>query len=380
MARYEFNDVRVPIIVQNISGDLRLFGREQHTLIVEGDDPQVEQLGEGQPYVVNCNGDCRITLPNDVDVSVQNVASDAKLTDLGGTVDVQSVGADLILRSVGTARVHSVGCDLRVKWASGDVTVESVGSDATIREVEGSVWVASVGSDLYIRNIGGVCKVDSVGSDLVLNIDFLPDGEYHLNAGSDILCRVQPDTSARFIVPADVELHIDVPAEVAEDGDQQIITMGEGAATVYAVAGDSLQLVSEDEDYMVNLGVQIEEELESRLSTLEERLSQQLEGLDERITSKAQQWASQAEQIAERAQRQAERQAERARRALERRGRRARTMSFTIPGPPHAPQRPARPVEPVSEQERLMILQMVQENKISIEEAERLLTALEGQD
>jgi len=34
--------------------------------------------------------------------------------------------------------------------------------------------------------------------------------------------------------------------------------------------------------------------------------------------------------------------------------------------------------EPVKEEERLMILQMVQEKKITIEEAERLLAALEG--
>jgi len=34
--------------------------------------------------------------------------------------------------------------------------------------------------------------------------------------------------------------------------------------------------------------------------------------------------------------------------------------------------------EPVTEQERLLILQMVQEKKISIEEAERLLSALDS--
>jgi hypothetical protein len=37
-----------------------------------------------------------------------------------------------------------------------------------------------------------------------------------------------------------------------------------------------------------------------------------------------------------------------------------------------------RKSDPVSEQERLMILQMVRDNKISIEEAERLLSALDS--
>jgi hypothetical protein len=44
--------------------------------------------------------------------------------------------------------------------------------------------------------------------------------------------------------------------------------------------------------------------------------------------------------------------------------------------PPGGPS--PRPSEPVTEQERLLILKMVQENKISIEEAERLLAALDS--
>jgi hypothetical protein len=39
---------------------------------------------------------------------------------------------------------------------------------------------------------------------------------------------------------------------------------------------------------------------------------------------------------------------------------------------------PPSPREPVTEQERLMILKMVQDGKITIEEAERLLSALES--
>ena len=48
-------------------------------------------------------------------------------------------------------------------------------------------------------------------------------------------------------------------------------------------------------------------------------------------------------------------------------------MRFTV-----ADSAPSRRADPVSEQERLMILQMVRDNKISIEEAERLLSALDS--
>jgi hypothetical protein len=271
-----------------------------------------------------------------------------------------------------------VGADLRVKWAEGDVKVVAVGADATIREVEGSVRVGRIGADLFLRNIDGSCVVDQVGADLLLSIAFAPGNEYRFRVGSDILCRVGPDANARFIMPSHVAVGLDVEAEVTEDddNDQQIVTLGEGSATIYIDEAVELRLVGEGEDYMLNLGVQIEEELEARMSMLEEKLSQQLEGLDERIRSKTEHWAAQAERLSERAQRQAERTAERLRRRMEhkkekRKGRPGTGHVHWGTPPPHPP------LDPVTEQERLMILKMVQEGKITIEEAERLLAALE---
>jgi hypothetical protein len=51
------------------------------------------------------------------------------------------------------------------------------------------------------------------------------------------------------------------------------------------------------------------------------------------------------------------------------------------PGAPSAPFPPAPPrpaAEPVTDQERLVILKMLQEKKISIQDAEKLLAALDG--
>lgn len=381
MTRIEYEHVTVPVIIQAIGGDLRLRGRDGNWLIVEGDDAHAEQLGEGQPYVVSCGGDARITVPDTVDVSVQNVGNDAKVTDLGGETDIQNVGGDLVVRNTNGVRIKTVSSDLRIKRIEGNVTVETVGSDATIREIGGAVWVSTIGSDLYLRNIDGGCTVENVGSDLVLSIEFSPGKEYRFSAGGDILCRVPPDTDARFILPLDSGVRLDVAAEIIEneDEDQQIVTLGDGSATVYIDNADALRLVGEGEEFMINFGIQIEEELESRLSSLEEKLSSQLEGLDERIQARTEKFASQAEKFAERAQKQAERAAERIRRSMERQTRKRKPGPRRVTMSVHSDEaRKRKDTEPVSEQERLLILQMVQESKISIEEAERLLAALDS--
>ena len=379
MTRIERENVLVPVIIQAIGGDLRLKGRSGDLLVVDGENVSVEQLGEGQPYVVRAGGDARMIVPNTVAVSLQQVGGDAKLTDVDAALDIQRVGGDLTVRNVQDVHIKTVGGDLRVKRASGSVVIDTIGADATIRDVDGAAQVTRVGADLYLRNIGGHCIVETVGSDLVLNLEFMPDREYRFSAGSDILCRVRPDTNATFLLPADAALRLDVEADVDEDdAGQQVVTLGEGGPVIVIGEAESLQLVGEEEDYMADFGAQIEEEVEARLSTLEEQLSRQLEGLDERILAKTQHIATKAEKLAAHAQRQAERAAERALRSVQRRSGRhrepimSRRGGFGVDAPSRAPK------EPITEQERLMILQMVQENKISIEEAERLLAALDS--
>jgi hypothetical protein len=46
--------------------------------------------------------------------------------------------------------------------------------------------------------------------------------------------------------------------------------------------------------------------------------------------------------------------------------------------PPAPPAPPAPPDEVVSEEERMMILRMLEQKKISLDEADKLLSALEG--
>jgi len=391
MARLEKENVTVPVVIQMVAGDLRLRGRAGDRLVIDGDGVHVEQAGEGQPYMINCAGDARIAVPEGVKVSVRQVGGDARITDLGADIDLQVVGGNLSIRNVQGIQVKSVGGDLRIKRASGHVTVEAVGSDATIREVDGAVWIATVGADLYVRDVEGSCVVERAGSDLVLSLDFAPGREYRFSAGGDIFCRIKPGANVTFVLPADAELQVDVDADVKEeetDG-QRTVTLGDGSATVHITHAGTLTLVGEEEDYedyMVDFGAQISEELEARLSTLEEKLSQHLDGLDERIqartiyiTEKAEKLAEHARQQAERAAERAQRQAERAMRNMDRQMKKKRgtgVRSVPLGTPPGGP--PPRPSEPVTEQERLLILKMVQDKTITIEEAERLLAALDS--
>ncbi len=377
------------VLIEAVGGDLRLRGWDRLEVSAQGDEARLARATE-ERVILSSNGDLTAHAPIQATVELSSVGGDAKITDLGGTLSIGKVGGDLILRKTGSVQVGQAGGDVRVKRAAGSLRIGQVGGDVTIREVEGETSLGRVGGDLYVRDVGGACQAEQVGGDLVLSTDFMPGASYRFSVGGDIVCRVPPGASVRVRVPAEAELGLDAPgAEVVERPEGEEIVFGAGEAVLELEAGGEIRLVEEDEDYMMAINFQLEEDLESRLSELEERLSEQLSGLDELIAKKAEKFRTKAEREAERAARQAERLARKAERMAEQ-GRRKRSFTFSLGGDPFEgafprgarrpapPTPPPEPEEPVTDEERLMILRMVEKKQITVEEAEKLLAALEG--
>ncbi|MBN1963302.1 MAG: hypothetical protein JW910_01565 [Anaerolineae bacterium] len=367
----------IVIRVESVGSDLRLRGWDQAEVVAKGEPVELRESDDGT-IIISAADDLDLRVPYEARVEIRTVGSDAKITDLTGAVSIGTVGASLGIRQVGAVSIGTVGSDLRIKRAEGNVRVSGhVGSDATVREVEGEVALGNIGSDLYVRDVDGPCRATSVGADLVLSTDFVPGGLYSFTVGGDIVCRVPPDADVRFIVSAGGELMVDASqAEIVESEDHDEIAFGEGAATCELTAGGDIRLVGQDEDYIMAINFNLEEDLGQRLSEIELRLSEQLAGLDEMLSKKA-------VRIRERAEREAERAVERADRALRKADKNLRKRSYELrfetgrrgPRPPRAPE---PPTDPVTDDERLLILRMVEERKISVEEAEKLLAALEG--
>lgn len=188
-----------------------------------------------------------------------------------------------------------------------------------------------------------------------------------------------------------------------------------------------VEISSEMEGMTEAIAQQVETQLEAQMEMLEQQLESQMAGFEMRINSfglseeqrhraeeRARAASERARATSERAHERAKerirfaqerlerkladaqrkielktRAAERAaERASERGVRRGRPpLQFSYPHSPHAQHMPGKPSmppvpssEPVTEQERLMILHMLEQNKISLDQAEKLLAALEGKE
>ncbi len=413
----------VALRIQTIGGNLVIEGQPESEIRVRGDKPLVQVDEDGHTATLSCGGDCRVRVPNGASLSIQSIGGDARITDIEGTIAITSISGDLVIRNTGDVAITSIGGDVVFKRISGSVQVTSIGGDADLRQINGAVRIESIGSDALIEGVSGDCKIGHIGSDLVLNTRFKPSASYHFaTIGSDMLIRVHPEDDVRFIIPQHVERTIDVRnARVETNDDLDSIIVGNGTAVVQIEnLGSDLTLVNEDradfgaffEDMIPeNLEEIINEQLDKHIPDIQrkaeraaERLRQQAEREAEKAQHHAERIRQEAERKAERMRQAAERHAERARRDAERmaehgKHKRGFGFEFSWPGPippippiPPMPfgfrgEKPKRdagpvrpPVEPVSNEERMTILRMVENKQITVEEAERLLAALEGQE
>jgi hypothetical protein len=272
---------------------------------------------------------------------------------------------------------------LSVRGVKGLLSCDTVSGDFSVRGVEGLVGCGSVSGDLDAAFLeGGLEAV--VSGDASLKSDFTPGCTYQISASGNVSAKFPANANAQFQVTATGNIRHKVDwSEVTElTGTALTGRVGDGEANVEITSSGNVALRSMDEAKEFIFGfepedVELDVELESMAEEIErsiqvhmvqmERLNEQIEAELGRIDDTA------IQRKVQKATRKAERAAERARLKADRAQRRWQRMS---PQPPTPPRRPK--ADPVTEEERLMILRMIQEGKISTDEAARLLEALEG--
>jgi len=364
------------ITIETIDGDLRLVGWDNDEILVKVSDEENLTSKQEDPdgLVLSCPDDLSINVPRNASVNILRVMGDMSIRGIAGTLNVEFIDGDVSIRDVGQVSIGTIESDFSLRAAKGDVHVKHVGGDASLRGVDGSIKLDSVSDDLAIRGVGGNLTVD-VDDDVVVHLVPKPDQEYSVIAGDDIMLVLPPDANATLNLSGD-SIMVNFPDVEVDDSTSQVVTLGEGAAKINLNAGSRL-LVSDTElaadsahefsnfaNMMFDFG-NIGKEFGEHWGNWGQEFG-------ERVSQKAVEAAERAARKAEATARRMERHA----RHQERHARKGAKFSWTFDSSkfPPAP----KPSEPVSDEERMTILQMLSDKKITAEQAEELLAALEG--
>lgn len=343
------------IMIETIAGDLSLVGWESDEILLKGDDDEMHVKQDGEEVKISSDDDLSLRIPKTASVYIQNLGGDASIRGVAGGIDLKQIEGDLSIRDANSIAVDTIQSDFSLRGAKGNLSLKSTYGDASIREVDGNVSLETVAGDLALRDVRGNVSAN-VSGDVVLYIDPRPGNSYAITAGDDILLVMPPKANATLSLNAD---EIDVEwkgVEKDEEATTRLITLGDGSATVTLNAGGDIRVSNQSdagesaEDFGNFAGIGFD------WSGFGERISRQVEQVTRRAAKQAQEAA--------------------------RRGRRMNAKVNVGVGrwnwdlSPKGVPVPHKP--PVSEEERIAILKMLQEKKITADEADKLLAALEG--
>jgi hypothetical protein len=363
------------IRIESVEGDLRLVGWDNDEILAKTDDDALVLQQNGEEISVTSPDDLSINVPKNSAVSILTVNGDMSVRGLASDFEADTVKGDVAIRDVGKVSLGAIESDFSLRGAKGDVHVKSVGGDASLREVDGSLTLDSVSDDLAVHGVGGNLKVD-VNEDVVVHLDPKAGQEYTVMAGDDILLVLPSDANVTLTMSGD-EINVHLPNVQPEDSTSRVVTLGDGSAQIRLDAGGDV-LVTDREDAAENAdeygnfaGMMFD------WGNWGREIGQKWGDFGRQFGERA---SKRAQEAAARAARKAEATARRAERHLDRKfgvhsDRRSARFSWSW-DPSRMPR--ASQSEPVSDEERMTILRMLSEKKITSEEAEKLLSALEG--
>jgi hypothetical protein len=352
------------INIMAIDGDLSVVGWDGEDILIKTDEDELTLQHNGDAVSFSCTDDVSLRIPRDASLSIERVGGDMALRGVMGNIEIKEIDNDLSIRDVGSLAIDTIKADFSLRGAKGNLYVKSVGGDVSVRDVDGNITFESVADDMALRGGRGNVKVN-VGEDVVVYLEPASDGNYSITAGDDILLVLKPNANVTLSMNGD-EIEVDWPGvENQEDVTERVLVLGDGSAKISLNAGGDIRVTNNAEagnsaeDFGNFAGMNFD------WSGFGERISRQVE----QATSRA---AKRAEEAARRVERHAERQARRWRGNVK-----VGRWNWEM-GPGGVPTPPPPPSEPVADEERMAVLRMLAEKKITAEQAEQLLNALEG--
>jgi hypothetical protein len=406
-------DVRVDAVY----GDLQVAGWERSEILLESNSYETAALKqEGQIFRVKTTGDCMLHLPSKAKLAVASVHGSARITMLESQVKTTRVLGSMAFDNVGEAQVESVYGELLARGFTGNLLIGQVLGNVWIEHVKGNCSIERVAGDLDVRSVGGNLHASARG-DVHIRLETLGGTAYKIVANGNIEFSAPQGINASVQISSkgnDIRLNLPDGERTFQETNHELV-LGDGGASILLTAGGSVSFHCGEseapgeqeasqvfarfaEDFSQKIGGEVETQVETQMKILDEQMEHLAESIArsglapaeaDRIMRRARESSDRAnlraQEKLQRAREKLDRKLAAAQRKVEARERAAgqsrtsqekQTWSFEWPAHPS----PNQDKSEGSDEERLLILRMLEQKKISLAEAEQLLQALEGKD
>jgi hypothetical protein len=311
------------------------------------------------------------------------------IKSIEGGIEVDTVYSHINLKNIGTTSIKNANSKLYAKQIEGDFKVTVLNGNAVIRDVEGDLVIEENNGNLHFRGIANNIETNSQGN-VILKLETEPGGNYEISAQGNIHCRISPDTSAKVILRSGSKAIRVKSPEIKDifNVEEYKFELADAEGTIILNANGRIDFITypredafgdefefEFEENIANLADeithQVTEQIETQIDSLTSHLNELTTGLTIGTDS-----ANRARRKLETKRQRLERKLAQAQRKAARKARTAAAKRREY----HFRYYRGKPSDPVSDDERKLILEMLQNQQISVEETEILLAALEGRE
>jgi len=397
-----------PIIHIKSYGGIIVEGLDRNEVSCEIEAPQLATMVEEDGHVyITVNSSCSVTLPKSSSINIERGMGSIEIRNIHNKIVIEKALGNLVLKEIKEAAVEKVGGNFAVRQAAGTVTVEKVGGNLVLEDV-GAFWGEKIGGSCFCRNIqgdlslekaggsikaqniGGVMRFSRLGGTLIAKD--VTVGE-DLRAGGAICLKNFKIDKEDLSLKAGGSVNL----EVGEDFGGAAFSMRSGVHQIkIAVGDDSLSIGEESYDYQMGTSdrtVEISSGGEISITGITDPGEDVVGDLTEFFDFEESPFSELIRDRTDYATRKAEAKVRAAQIRLDQI--QDRLEKYRVPkirvdieglGNIPSPVWPEPPMPPASRQagrkgasneERLMILKMLQDKKITVDEAEKLFNAFE---
>ncbi|MEM8861492.1 MAG: hypothetical protein AAGD96_24480, partial [Chloroflexota bacterium] len=132
-------------------------------------------------------------------VQVDQVSGYAKFSDIRGSISAGEIVGDFEVKTSGAIMANRIGGDCSLKRVMGEVRISQIMDDFSVRECSGKIEVSHISGDAYLNKISGVVKLDAVGGDTILQGP-LPAEKHHILGAGDVIIYWPRHHNVQFLV------------------------------------------------------------------------------------------------------------------------------------------------------------------------------------
>lgn len=388
MDRIEIQTSDSPEIkIGKIQGSLRIKGWDRPEIRVDSDLTDTAKVTHNENiFTIKSTSGCLLRTPMESSFAIEKIDGDLILKSIEGPIQAENVNGQVMAKSVGPLTISTVSGNLSARNIEGSYSSEQVRGNVSLYDIEGQITIEEVHGNLSINGFSSGINASTRGN-ASLKLDPEAGGTYHVSSRGNISCRLSPDTHASIkLVSKSKQIRVALQGEKETlNVDEHSFTVGDGDSSIVLEANGRIDLTIPSQE---DANWAYEFEFEDNISAVAEDISQivteqietQLDALSIHLNNLSDNLANIGPAASEKARHKLELKRHQLERKLAR-------MERTAEMRARKPARPARRYsfstsqsssEPVSDDERQQVLQMLANKKITVEEAETLLAALEG--